>query len=269
MWKIVVACACGIVLGLGICVALPWVWPEADGPYRTAAADESGSTWQDWMDRGIEWLCPLDSAGPGCLARMRSAGHSWSRKPDLEKAAAWYARAAKAGDAQAMFHLAWTHEEMARDPLRAKPNAKAAVAWYRKSAEAGFPPSMNNLGVLVARGAEGRADHAAAFRWYLAAAQAGNPIGRMNVTFAYLSGRGVPHDPAEVSKWATWKTQSGVTDDLKDPVLPRTRLFGIAERPSQDDDRLRQAAGSGRPILLTVTAMRPSSARTFQDVQND
>jgi hypothetical protein len=231
--------------------------------------------------------CPEEILDPECFGRLRDMGHAWAERDNLDRAGRWYLRGARAGDAQAMFHLGWVYQQIAQtlrqveDQRRlarniglpsADPNvhlsslesrdadtrkyAEAAIAWYRKSADSGFAPSMNNLGLMHSLGLDGRADDEKAFRWYLAAAQAGNPIGSMNLIMSYQLGRGTLRDPEEAAKWSLWRPAHGLTSDLERPTLRRTLLAGRPERPARVGDRLRSAARAGKPVVLQVSPMR-------------
>lgn len=239
----------------------------------------------------VAWQCSGDPTDESCLTRIRSMGHIWSDREDLDRAGWWYLRGARAGDVQAMFHLGWVYQQIALDLRReeiqrrlaervglppANPDihlsslesreadtrkyAEAAIAWYRKSAESGFAPSMNNLGLMVSLGIAGSPDDEEAFRCYLAAARAGNPIGSMNLMLAYLSGRGTARDPDEAAKWSLWRPGGGITSDLKSPTLRRTQLSGAPERPAQVEEKLRFAAQMGEAMVLKISPMKPGDA---------
>lgn len=66
----------------------------------------------------IDWTCPASAPSASCQGRMRSLGHLWSQRGNLEKASGWYARAAEAGDVAAMFHLGWVYQQTAEAELR-------------------------------------------------------------------------------------------------------------------------------------------------------
>lgn len=248
----------------------------------------------------VAWQCSGGTAGESCPARIREMGHTWADRGDLDRAGSWYLRGARAGDAEAMFHIGWVYHQIAlhlqREDIQRRlarhmalpstdPNlhlsslesrdadmrkyAEAAMAWYRKSAESGFAPGWNNLGLMVSLGLDGEPDDAEAFRCYLAAAQAGNPIGSMNLMLAYVSGRGTARDPQAAVKWSLWRPVNGLTDDLKSPTLRRTLLVGAPERPSLIEDKLRTAARTGQPIVLGISPRESNDALlAFADVQS-
>ena len=75
----------GVVLTVGVLLTNPWATAQV-----------------------LEWTCPQPTAN--CLVRMRAMGHVWSGEGYREQAGYWYLRAATAGDAASMFHLAWLYE---------------------------------------------------------------------------------------------------------------------------------------------------------------
>lgn len=252
-------------------------------------------------ERMLESDCGQPAPGKTCVTRMRSMGHVWSRKGELESAQFWYEKAAEQGDPVAMFHLAWIHEELGfavdeevfqevaklfqddrsleefadvgkyRSVLQeqAATNFERAEAWYRKSAEQGFAPSMNNLGQLYAHGWGREADPEAAFRWHLAAAEAGNPIGQLNVATAYRYGHGVAANEAEAERWTAWTPAPGITADLVEPTLIRTR---VARVPLPDEARamIRHGAKLGEPMSLALKPLQADpSLRSFREVAEE
>jgi len=70
----------------------------------------------------IDLTCSASTPSVSCQGRMRSLGHLWSRRGNLEKATVWYARAAEAGDVVAMFHLGWVYQQEAAAELRSGDN---------------------------------------------------------------------------------------------------------------------------------------------------
>ena len=277
MGKVLVSIVWLLALGLGGYQVFPWV--------------------ADW---GLDAYCPAGNTYPECIGHERAMGHIWSTRGDLESVALWYERAAEAGDPRAMFHLAWTYQERVANqcqedfrriladqsgfpmhdiqstlPTRGvgvmdKGTAlEIAYAWYRKSAEAGFAPAMNNLGILYTHGLDDQPDDVAAFHWYRKAAEKGNPIGIRNLMKAYLDGRGVGENEAKATRLSLWRPRDGITDDLKNPTLSRTWLFGTCKRIEEEHRMLRYAAKMGDAVFLKPTAMRKIDAvPTFKQVRD-
>ncbi len=77
----------------------------------------------------IDLTCSASQPSPACLVRMRSLGHLWSQNGNLDRARAWYKRAAERGDAASMFHLGWVYQQDAVDDMhQARAKEKAALA---------------------------------------------------------------------------------------------------------------------------------------------
>jgi hypothetical protein len=256
----------------------------------------------------LELQCSQDSPNTGCLKNIRELGHIRSRRGDLEKARHWYERGVGHGDVVAMFHLAWLHEELAiqntagmiqhlsslakldTDNSRKElldtvmslagrhaagnkphvdPNWGLARYWYERSAKLGFAPSMNNLGQLFLSGRDGVRDAGAAYRWHLAAAQAGNPVGGMNVAIAYSFGHGVEIDREEHKKWSVWTPAANIEEDVSEPTLARTRLFG-STIPQDIREKIRLSARLGQPFRVGLSKMEPNpNMPTFRRVGTD
>lgn len=212
--------------------------------------------------------CEPSDASEACLTRMRETGHVLSRRGDLRRAQYWYGRAAEHGNPDAMFHLAWVHEELAfrngaaTAGFQAGSDLELARIWYERSARHGFAPSMNNLGQMFQTGRGPYEDYDTAFGWHLAAARAGNPVGRLNVAISILTGKGAAVDPFEASKWTTWLPRAERADDLLEPTLGRTRLLG-SSLPASERELLRAAAEAGTPVQLLMGPQPFSASPSF------
>jgi hypothetical protein len=223
-----------------------------------------------------------------CTTRARALAHLWAYQGENERAVHWYRRAAEAGDAASMFHLAWMMEQQVIEAYHVKAWEAAALgqttglrsemraqfdqatSWYRRAAEKGFAPAMNNLGQVYARGLNGSRNPQMAAHYYRMAAQAGNPVAGFNLSMAHLAGDGVAQNSAEALKLMEWspgrKYNAG---DLQRPTLERTRFNGgmLAEGLRQ---RLRSAAESGPPATakMEFRPLQPvSSLPTFEEVR--
>ncbi len=89
---------------------------------------------------------------------------------DLGQARRWTERAARGGDAKAMFNYGLflaNGEGVARDD-------KAAVDWFHRAADAGVKDAQFNLAVMTQQGRGASANAADAYKWYLIAAADGD-----------------------------------------------------------------------------------------------
>jgi hypothetical protein len=84
-----------------------------------------------------------------------------------------------------------------------------AAAWFRRAAEAGQPAAQGNLGVLYATGAGVPADQAVAAQWYRRAAEQGHPVGQTSLAAKLLRGNGVPQDVAAAEAWLRRAAEQG------------------------------------------------------------
>lgn len=93
----------------------------------------------------------------------------WGTPREREKAKVWIARAAQAGEPQAMRLMG----EMAHGGFGLARNGKTALFWYRKSAEAGNREAMQRLAAAYGSGSPGlAAGLEQAKRWQARAAKA-------------------------------------------------------------------------------------------------
>ncbi len=88
---------------------------------------------------------------------------------NLEEAAAWYERAARAGLTPAMFRLGGLYEK----GIGVKKDLKRAQALYTAASNRGSAKAMHNLAVLYAEGGDGKPDYPNALVWFRKAADRG------------------------------------------------------------------------------------------------
>jgi TPR repeat protein len=233
------------------------------------------------FEKLIEHQCSLDKPDGTCQRRMVALGHMWSYTENFERAAIWYRRVAIHGDPAAMFHLAWTYEQLGGRNLKATFAYRRAVEqldmaadlnldyskvaglseakdWYRKSADKGFAPAMNNLGELYASGWVDGQNFEKALGLYKAAAQAGSAAGAMNVSLAYRTGRGVARDLSAAKKWAAFVPEHGRTD-FDDVALARSTVFGGNVAPKALAT-MRGAAVKDEAVAVGFQPMKPSAS---------
>jgi len=243
-------------------------------------------------ETALKMQCSMTAPSENCQKRMVSMGHVWALKDNLARAAIWYDRAAQAGDPFAMFHLAWVYERAGdRDfkmtvrqaadnnrmnafhdgpdlspALATSGNFKLAAEWYRKAADKGFAPAMNNLAELYLSGRLGERNLQQAFNWHLAGARAGNPVAAMNLVLTYKTGMGVPRDPAEAAKWASFMPADDAAN-ASDMTLSRTNVYGSPIAPQQVAV-LRASAKQHLPVQMDYAPLKPDSRLpTFHAVE--
>lgn len=109
----------------------------------------------------------------------------------LEQEFLRFKQAADAGDADAMFRVAYRYEQ----GLGTAPSEADAQAWYLRGAEAGHADAMTNLAFRFQTGRGVAKDYAQAADWYRKAADLGNTTAMNNLAALYLGGSGVAKDP--------------------------------------------------------------------------
>jgi len=144
-----------------------------------------------------------DARGMANLGVMYANGRGVPQ--DDAQAVNWYRKAAEAGDADGMTNLGWMYQNgrgVARDDAQ-------AVNWYRQSAEAGSPHGMANLGWMYWNGAGVTKDDVAAIGWYRKAADAGDADGMTNLGWMYENGIAVAKDEAQAVNWYRKAAEAG------------------------------------------------------------
>jgi hypothetical protein len=234
---------------------------------------------EEWYKRGADASDPIAMFHLGWLHEQQAwsnvvaAGFEWQRQlGHVEKLLPRIASVKSMPPSQAKIFINRMVDKMKFEVLywhapseeRVKAELASAYLWYRRSADEGFAPAMNNLGQLYAEGRGIERDPMEAHRWSLAAAKAGNPVGAMNVVIL-ASGAG-ERNPKEMKEWSTYFPENANLDDLKEPTLERTTLFG-GSLPEEKGQQIRQAALAKSPMWFSLESMRPEpSMPKFQKV---
>jgi TPR repeat protein len=130
-------------------------------------------------------------AGP---AEDFAAAESEFARGDLKAAMTLWRKAAEAGHALSMAHMA--------DILDKSDYDEEAVQWYRKSAEQGEAAGIFGLGQMYAKGEGVPKDGAKAFDYVLQAARKNNVDAAIMLVGVYRNGGlGQPANPAEADAW--------------------------------------------------------------------
>lgn len=117
--------------------------------------------------------------------------------PELEAAAQWFERAAKAGDSTAQGILGtcyWSGRGVAI-------NLHAAHKWIKLSSLQGDPYGLCLLGRLYYSGVDVPVDYVQAAKYYRQSAERGYANGQARLGWCYLKGEGVERDIAEGMLW--------------------------------------------------------------------
>jgi localization factor PodJL len=127
---------------------------------------------------------------------------------NLDEAAKWYDRAARAGVVPAVFRLGTFYEK----GLGVKKDPDIARRYYLQAAERGSAKAMHNLAVLDADGGSAGANYKSAAQWFRKAAERGVADSQFNLGILYARGIGVEQNLAESFKWFTLAAAQGDAD---------------------------------------------------------
>lgn len=105
---------------------------------------------------------------------------------NLKESFKWYLIAAKNGDYDAAFYVAWSYA----NGIGIAQNYTEAVIWYKIAADHGYISAINNLAVCYENGLGVEKDEGKAFSLYLKAAEAGGLMAANNVSVCYRKGIG-------------------------------------------------------------------------------
>jgi localization factor PodJL len=199
---------------------------------------------------------------------------------NLDEAAKWYDRAARAGVVPAVFRLGTFYEK----GLSVKKDIDIARRYYLQAAERGNAKAMHNLAVLDADGAGKGADYKSAAQWFRKAADRGVADSQFNLGILYARGIGVEQNLAESFKWFSLAAAQGDADSAhkRDDIAKRLDAQSLAAaklaiqtftaEPQPDDainvatpaggwDSAPAQASTAKPAARPVATRRTAAAR--------
>jgi localization factor PodJL len=188
---------------------------------------------------------------------------------NLEEAAKWYDRAAKAGIIPAIFRLGTLYEK----GMGVKKDADVARRYYVQAAERGNAKAMHNLAVLDADGGGKGPDYKSASQWFRKAADRGVADSQFNLGILYARGIGVEQNLAESFKWFSLAAAQGDGDAAhkRDDIAKRLDTQSLAAAKlaiqtftpePQPDDAINAAAPQGGWDVApgaAATAVKPAA----------
>jgi localization factor PodJL len=193
--------------------------------------------------------------------------------PNLDEAAKWYERAARAGVVPAMFRLGTFYEK----GLSVKKDVDVARQYYMQAAERGNAKAMHNMAVLEADGGGKGANYKNASQWFRKAADRGVADSQFNLGILYARGIGVEQNLAESFKWFSLAAAQGDADSVRkrDDIAKRLDAQSLAAAKlaiqtftpePQPDDAINVAtpAGGWDPAPAQATAKpaaKPASTK--------
>ncbi len=198
---------------------------------------------------------------------------------NLDEAAKWYDRAARAGVVPAIFRLGTFYEK----GLSVNRDVDIARRYYTQAAERGNAKAMHNLAVLDADGGGKGADYKSASQWFRKAADRGVADSQFNLGILYARGIGVEQNLAESFKWFSLAAAQGDADSgrKRDDIAKRLDAQSLAAArlaiqtytvEPQPDDAVNVAAPVGgwdsapvqtipaKPAARQAAAKRPAPA---------
>ena len=137
-----------------------------------------------------------DRSAMRLLADAYYAGRDGAEQ-DFARAADWYRRLAKAGDARAQTSLGLMYAR----GYGVQKNLAEAHRWWNFAAAQNDPGAQYNLGLTYIRGEGVAADPARAARWFREAARRGHVLAQYNLGLLLHEGRGVARHPQEAYYW--------------------------------------------------------------------
>lgn len=165
--------------------------------------------------RAARLIAEAADAGHG-LAQFNFAQMLAGDPRTLERAAAYYEKAAKAGLADAQYAMAEIRLQgvagRTADPAEAR-------RWLALAAAQNHDTAQIALGTLLVEGGGGPRDEREGFSWLMRAAQAGNPAAQNRVAKLYRAGIGVDPDRVEASAWYLRARRAGLTDPVMEDQL--------------------------------------------------
>ncbi|NVN85400.1 MAG: SEL1-like repeat protein [Rhodopseudomonas sp.] len=187
---------------------------------------------------------------------------------NLDEAAKWYGRAAKAGVVPAIFRLGTFYEK----GLGVTKDLEVARRYYLQAAERGNAKAMHNMAVLDADGGSKGANYKSAVLWFRKAAERGVADSQFNLGILYARGIGVEQNLAESYKWFTLAAAQGDVDSgrkrddiakrLDPQSLSAAKLAIQTFTPEpQPSDAVQVASPAGGWDAAPPTAAKPATTK--------
>lgn len=169
-----------------------------------------------------------DRTAMRALADAYYAGRDGAEQ-DFAKAADWYRRLAKAGDARAQTSLGLMYAR----GYGVQKNLAEAHRWWNFAAVQNDPGAQYNLGLTYIRGEGVAADPARAARWFREAARRGHVQAQYNLGLLLHEGKGVARQPQEAYYWVKVAALQG-DDRAEQSLAPLAAVLSEAQRRDAD-----------------------------------
>lgn len=146
----------------------------------------------------------LTEAEQGVLPALKILGdvyldgfEDWGVSPDLEKAVAYYERAAECDMEDALMALGYIY---CAGKYR-EPDYVLGISYYERAAEMGNTTALGNLGMMYLQGIGVEKDEKKGFAYFLRAADGGHPGAMSQVAILYRDGVGVAANEERCAYW--------------------------------------------------------------------
>lgn len=150
--------------------------------------------------------------------------------------------AAKNGDAEAQYDLAWFYR---KGDEGAPLDAKISFYWFLKSAEQGKPQSMNCVADMYQDGEGVEESMAEAFSWRQKSAELGDALGQWNLGWHYNHAHGCDEDPDLTAYWYRKAADQGTPGAQADLGWCYMNGYGVEESDAEAFEWLLKAAEQG------------------------
>lgn len=147
---------------------------------------------------------PVAQVNLGVLYQFGGEGVS----VDLPRAAYWYSRAARSGNAAGQARLADLYSRGSGTEV----NFEKAADLYTKAADSGLADAQVELGYIFEMGDLGEIDYDAAMSLYQKAADQGNVIAQYNLAEMYELGKGGPVNLDQARSWYGRSADGGLEE---------------------------------------------------------
>lgn len=172
-----------------------------------------------------------DRTAMRALAETYYAGRNGAEQ-DFSRAAQWFLRLAKAGDARAQTSLGLMYARGYGVPK----DLAQAHRWWNFAAVQNDPGAQYNLGLTYVQGEGVEIDHERAARWFREAARRGHVQAQYNLGLLLHEGKGVKRDPQQAYYWVRVAALQG-----DDHALRNTARLAAGLSESQKKEAEEQA----------------------------
>ncbi len=183
-----------------------------------------------------------DRTAMRALADAHYAGRDGAQQ-DFTRAADWYRRLAKAGDARAQTSLGLMYAR----GYGVQKNLAEAHRWWNFAAAQNDPGAQYNLGLTYIRGEGTAVDAERAARWFREAARRGHVLAQYNLGLLLHEGRGVARHPQEAYYWVKVAALQG-----DDRARRNLEIFAAPLPDAQRREADRQASEWIKSLRKTV-----------------